>query len=246
MPNRIRAKLTILIIISFLLSYSVSVLADGYGEELKKHNYSGYIDYLNWAKGHDGLDAFIESLEKVNLDSLSESESKALLINAYNAGMIWLIIQNYPVEGVFEIKPKVFEQKAINIGGVMMSLDNIENDYLRKTGDHRIHFAIVCGSMGCPDLSAEVFKADMLDEQFDKAARNYLSQPKGLVIEKDPPVILLSMLFKWFGNDFGKTNAERLEVLSQYLSEEDAEFMLENANKAIVRYMDYDWSLNGD
>lgn len=170
MPNRTRAKLIILVIASFLLSHSVSAIAGNYEEELKKYNYSGYIDYLNWAKSHEGLDTYIESLRMINLGSLSKNESKALLINAYNAGMIWLIIQNYPIEGVFDIEPKVFEQKAINIGGAMMSLDNIEHNYLRKTGDHRIHFAIVCGSIGCPDLSADLYNAEGLDEQLDKAA----------------------------------------------------------------------------
>jgi hypothetical protein len=160
--------------------------------------------------------------------------------------MIWLILQNYPVEGVFDIKPKVFEQKAINIGGVMVSLDDIENNYLREMGDNRIHFAIVCGSRGCPDLSPLIYDAKTLDERLDEAAREYLSQPRGMVIEEETGVVLLSMIFDWFGSDFGDTPSEVLKALSRYLPDEQAEFLRENAQKVMVRYIDYDWSLNGD
>jgi hypothetical protein len=231
-----------------LLFSSLDALAstEKYEGELNKYVNSGYVDYKNWSKNHEGLDEFMKSLETVVLDSLSIPESKALLINAYNAGMIWLILQNYPVEGVFDIRPKVFEQKAINIGGEMLSLDDIENGYLRKMKDHRIHFAIVCGSNGCPDLSSEVYDAGTLDERLDSAAREYLSRPKGMVVEEEKKVVLLSKLFDWFGSDFGKTDAEILEQLSRYLPDGEAAFIHENAQKVMIRYIEYDWSLNGD
>jgi len=130
--------------------------------------------------------------------------------------------------------------------GFVESLDDIENNYLRETGDNRIHFVIVCASKGCPDLSPRIYNAETLDERLDEAARKYLSQPKGMVIEKDTGVVLLSMIFNWFGSDFGDTPAEVLKAFSRYLPDEQAEFLRENSQKVIVRYIDYDWSLNGD
>jgi len=229
-----------------VFSFNSWASTEKYEEELKSFIISDYIDYKNWSKEHDGLDEYAEFLKTVELDSLSENEFKALLINAYNAGMIRLIIQNYPIEGVFDIVPEVFEQKTINIGGRMLSLDDIEHNYLRKTGDCRIHFAIVCGSKGCPDLSSEIYKAESLEEQLDAAARKYLSQSKGMVIERESSVVLLSMVFKWFGPDFGEIEAERLEVLSQYLPDDQAGFVRENIETVMLRYIEFDWSLNGD
>lgn len=235
-----------LVLVIILPVWNTLASTEKYREELKYYVVSGYVDYKNWSKDHKGLDEFVNSLETANLDSLPDNQRQALLINAYNAAMIWLILKNYPIEGVFDIKPKVFEQKAINIGGVLLSLDEIENDYLREMADNRIHFAIVCGSNGCPDLPSELYDAETLDERLDEAGRKYLSQPKGMVIEKETGVVLLSSIFKWFGSDFGEKNAEILVELSRYLPDEKAEFVRENAGNVIVRFVDYDWSLNGE
>jgi hypothetical protein len=245
MPVKI-LSLIIVLNISLFAAIGVFDSAEKYGEELSRYVESGNIDYKNWSGDHEGLDEFIESLKSVNLDSLSTDESKALLVNAYNAGMVWLILQNYPINGIFDIKPKVFEQKAINIGGEMLSLDEIENNLLRKLGDHRIHFVIVCGSIGCPDLSSEIYRPDILDRQLDSAAEKYLAQSKGMVIERDSLRVSLSSVFKWFGPDFGETNEERLIALSRYLEKEDAEFIHKNAGVIEIRYIEYNWSLNGE
>jgi hypothetical protein len=240
------SNIIISIMILMFLASNTPASTEKYRDELKKYVNSGYVDYKSWSKDHEGLNEFMRSLETVDLDSLSDKEARALLINAYNAGMIWLILKNYPVEGVFDIKPKVFEQKTINIGGEMLSLDEIENDYLRKMGDNRIHFAIVCGSNGCPDLPSEMYDAETLENRLDDKARKYLSQPKGMVIEKENGVVQLSMIFNWFGSDFGNTPAEILVALSPYLPDEKAEYIRENSKKVMVRFIDYDWTLNGD
>jgi hypothetical protein len=220
--------------------------AEKYGAELEKYVKSGFVDYKSWSKEHDGLDGFIESLKNAKLDSLSANQTKALLINAYNAGMIKSILENYPLESVSDIEPNVFGQKSIDIGGKMYSLDDIENGFLRKMGDNRIHFTIVCGSMGCPDLSSEIYRPQAIDEQLDSAGKRYLSQDKGMTIDKDSATVSVSMIFNWFGSDFGKTEAEQLVALSQYLDKEDAAFIRENADKIKVNYIDYNWSLNGE
>jgi len=235
-----------IIIIWNLPSMSAPVSTEKFAEELGKYVSSGYVDYKNWSKDHEGLDEFMKSLETAVLDSLSADEYKALLINAYNAGMIWLILREYPIESVFEIKPKVFEQQVINIAGRMLSLDDIEQKYLGMLGDNRIHFAIVCGSVGCPDLSSQIYEAENLDERLDDAARKYLSQPRGLVIEEDTGEVLLSMLFDWYSADFGSSRPAVLKALSQYMPEQQAEYVRENASNVKVRFIDYDWSLNGD
>lgn len=228
-----------------MISAASAADIEGYGRELHRHVINGYVDYKNWSENHEGLDQFIKSLEDSHLDSLSHNEKMSLLINAYNAGMIWLIFQNYPIKSVLDIQPKVFGQLAINIGGKLLSLDDIENGYLRKMGDNRIHFAIVCGSRGCPDLSSDPYSPDSLDQQLDAAARNYLSQEKGMQIDQDSGLVMLSSIFDWFGSDFGKDNVEKLDALSKYLPETEAEYLRKNAATITVKYMQYDWSLNG-
>lgn len=241
--------MTALFIMSSALTI-VSTPADpsSYGEELGKYVSEGSVDYEEWSRDRDGLDSYIASLGSVDLEDMPEKERKTLFINAYNAFMIWLILEHYPIESVNEIKPKVFEQKSLDLGSVKVSLDRIEHEYLRPMGDPRIHFAIVCGSKGCPDLSSELYRPESLDEQLDEAGRRYLSQPKGLVVENvdtDRPVVKLSKIVEWFGGDFGETRALQLRALAVYAPPEYQNILRRKADTARIEYIEYDWSLNG-
>ena len=216
----------------------------GYHEELGLYITEGRVDYKAWQDDRDGLNRFIASLEKADLGALSGNEKKALLINAYNACMIWMVLKHYPIEGVFDIKLKPFKHKVFNLGGETISLDYIEHDVLRKMGDPRIHFAIVCASIGCPDLMPEAYQADRLDEQLDEAARRYFSQKKGLQVLSDPPRVKLSMLFDWFGGDFGRNKVEKLHFIAAYAPEKWQQLLTNKAKKMNIKYIEYDWALN--
>ncbi len=218
---------------------------EGFNSELGTYVKDGVVDYQSWSGDRAGLDAFITSLADVDLESLSETQSKTLLINAYNAFMVWMILEHYPINGVLDIKPKVFKQKKLNLGGEMVSLDNIEHDHLRKMGDPRIHFAIVCGSKGCPDLASEAYTVEKLDTQLDKAAQRYLSLPKGLVVDEETSVVKLSKILDWFGGDFGETERERLQALAQFAPEKHRDLLRGKHGRVKVKYIEYDWSLNG-
>jgi hypothetical protein len=217
----------------------------GYSGELQKYVRDGFVDYRSWSGDRKGLDAFVASLRTVKLEILAPDEKKALLINAYNACMVWMILEHYPVNGVSDIKPKPFKQAVFNLGGRKVSLDHIEHQELRKMGDPRIHFAIVCASKGCPDLVPEIYTAEILDEQLDTAASRYFSQPKGLQVKTDPPAVKLSMLFDWFGDDFGGNKGERLQFVARYAPGKWQKMLKRKNPKVALSYIEYDWSLNG-
>jgi len=217
----------------------------GYSAELQKYVGDGFVDYTSWSADRKGLNAFVVSLKAVKLETLAPDEKKALLINAYNACMIWIVLEHYPVKGVFDIKPKPFKQEIFDLGGKKVSLDYIEHQQLRKMGDPRIHFAIVCASKGCPDLVPEIYVADILDEQLDDAARRYFAQPKGLQVESDPPGVKLSMLLDWFKDDFGRDKMEILQFVARYAPGKWQKPLVKKGRKTAISYIEYDWSLNG-
>jgi len=216
----------------------------GYQEELVLHVEDGYVNYRAWSEDRDGLDRFVDSLKEADLNAFSQNEKKALLINAYNACMIWIILKHYPLKSVFDIEPKPFKQEIFNLGGKLVSLDFIEHEQLRKMGDPRIHFAIVCASIGCPDLNTQVYQAENLDEQLEGAARRYFSQKKGLRVQAGPPRVYLSMLFDWFGEDFGENKRERLQFAARFAPLKWRKFLRNKAKKISIDYIEYDWSLN--
>lgn len=232
-----------------LLQFSILAAApiDGYDTSLGKYVAEGAVNYEAWQDDRTGLDEYVSSLAAEDLEQLNENERKALWINAYNAFMLAWMLDNYPVKSVNDTK-KPFKERRFLLAGEKVSLDDIEHKRLRKMGDPRIHFAIVCASKGCPDLAGTVYRASILDEQLNGAARRYFSQSKGLQFESNwlgKPVVKLSKILKWFGEDFGSSDEQKLKFAAEYAPVEIQEKLAVHINDAKVSYLDYDWSLNG-
>jgi hypothetical protein len=197
----------------------------------------------------------------------SPEEKLSFWINAYNAFTIKAIIDNYPIKGsVFSIYPRnsirqingVWDKLQFRAVGKTVTLEEIEHEILRKQfNEPRIHFAIVCASLGCHDLRNEAYKADIINEQLENAAIIFINNPqKGVEINSATKVVNISKIFKWFGEDFidgfGKTllfndrdtkDRTVLNFITNHLKSYKQKAFLEN-NRFKISYLDYDWSLN--
>ena len=122
------------------------------------------------------------------------------------------------------------------------SLEQIEFEVLREMEEPRIHFAIVCASVGCPRLLNEAYAADKLDEQLTINAKDFFSRGQNLRVDAADGVIHLSSILSWFGSDFGDSQSARLAYLTPYLPA--AAVPVAGNPKTRVKYLDYDWSLN--
>ena len=128
------------------------------------------------------------------------------------------------------------------IAGKMRTLNEIEHEILRKMDEPRIHVAIVCASVSCPDLRSEAYTVDKLDSQLDDQLRLFLvNTEKGLRVDTKKGRIYLSSIFKWFKEDFESKGGVR-KYLAPY-APESTKAALKN-NKLSVYYLDYDWDLN--
>jgi len=82
-----------------------------------------------------------------------------------------MVLNHWPVTSIKDIgscvKP-VWNKTAGSIGGKEMILGMIEHKILRSLNEPRIHMAIVCASISCPDLRTEAYRADKLDEQLNQ------------------------------------------------------------------------------
>ena len=214
----------------------------------------GHVDYGCFGRHEEQLDRYLATLAETDPRALPSAEALALWINAYNAFTVKLILSRYPdLESINDI-PRRWKRRDWLVGGERYSLDHIEHEILRKEFEEpRIHFAIVCASKSCPDLAPEAYVADRLDAQLTSAARNFLADPdKGLRTQREDRGsrgyryrILLSSIFKWFRKDFGSHNTELLDFLELYVSPMDRVFLEEHRDELSIRFMSYDWSLNG-
>lgn len=191
------------------------------------------------------LDAFIDYLAALPLAQLTPLQQKAYWINLYNSLTVRIILDNPGVASVREIKsgwfrPGPWGLDLIEVDGVALTLDDIEHRILRPIfGDPRIHFAVNCASLGCPNLAEKPYLASKLDQQLDTAASEFINHPRGASIRGD--TLTLSSIFKWYGGDFGEGVPARLNWVSSYADPSLAEQLDKWSGR--IRY-DYDWGLN--
>lgn len=206
--------------------------------------YQGF-DYRGLRTDRRAFDAQLAGLARFDPGTLGGKKEKlAFWINAYNLAMVGKVLDNPGVESVLKIKgdPPVFKAVAIQIGGKQYSLDQIEHQILRKLGEPRIHFAIVCASVSCPDLRPEAYTAAKLVGQLDDQARKFLANPsKGLTLDPAARKLTVSKIFEWFGEDFGGPVGFRRFI--QQTRSKDAKIPADLAGFQID-YFPYNWKLN--
>ena len=191
----------------------------------------------------------VASLAAVDPDALGSREERlAFWINAYNILAIDVVVENYPVASIRDVGSflsPVWKREAGQIHGRAYTLDEIEHRILRPMGEPRVHVAIVCASTSCPGLLREPWRPETLEAQLDGAMRAWLADTeKGLRIDESGRTVYLSKIFRWFSEDFEKRGGV-IEFAKAYAPEPARRWLEANGARASVRYMDYDWNLNG-
>lgn len=192
------------------------------------------VDYDAWSKDPRHGDAF-SILTKLDPNNLAGKEKMAFWMNTYNFLTIHLIIENQERESILNLGSlfsNPWKKHSWRIGGESISLHDIEHRILRKLGDARIHFAINCASVSCPDLRRESYKVASLDQQLEDQVRKTLAnQGKGLRMDKG--TLHLSKIFDWYRQDF--QNKDIRGWIREYVPVD---------TDADIKFMEYDWSLN--
>ena len=193
------------------------------------------------------LEDYVAALAAVAIDRYNRDEQQAYWINLYNALTVRLILQHYPVESIrdIDISPGLFsdgpwDKALITVAGEALTLNDIEHRILRPIwGDPRIHYAVNCASVGCPNLARKAFTGANTETLLELGARDYVNSPRGTRLESDRLVI--SSIYVWFQEDFGGNEEGIVAHLLRY-----AEPALAARLKEAGPPQDhaYDWSLN--
>jgi len=243
----LRVQLILLIFISLIRVGGAYAAVDHslYGDLLQKYAQNGVVDYAGFKRDEARLDQYLEVLKNTKTDSLDRNDQFAFYINAYNAWTIKLILTGYP--GIDSIKDlsglfkSAWEKEIARIDGKVVTLDYLEHDILRpRFKDPRVHFAINCASKGCPPLISEPYRGDVLDRQLDRVTTDFLNDPERNRMEGK--TLYVSKIFKWFKDDFSK------DVVGFFLKYTEGSFrkdLAANRDKIKIKYLDYDWTLNG-
>lgn len=213
---------------------------------------NGMVDYRAWkgsAADIADLDGYLQQLAGAKIAAGSPRGAVlAFWINAYNAVTVRGILREYPTSSIRNHTAalwgyNIWKNLLLPVEGTNYSLEDIEHKMLRPTGEFRIHFAIVCASLGCPPLRNEAYVSDRLGEQLDSNGRAFFADPKKFQADPTGESISLSPIMEWFSEDFGADRAAQLRTVAPLLPTEAARKLALSGN-ASVRYLDYDWDLN--
>lgn len=192
------------------------------------------------------LDDYIAKLEGIDPRHYNRSEQFAFWINLYNALTIKVVLDAYPVDTIRKVGSVInmgpWDDKLLTMQGQSVSLNDIEHGILRPIfSDNRVHYAVNCASFGCPNLSAQAYTAENLDEQLDEAATAFINSAKGVNVIEGENKLVLSSIYNWFAVDFGGDREGVFEHLLEYAEDPLADVLLEFDGE--VEYQ-YDWQLN--
>lgn len=214
---------------------------------------NGLVDYAAWkasAQDQAALDAYLAQLSASSISRESDRAAQlSFWINAYNALTIKGILREYPTTSIRNHTAKLFgyniwKDLKLAVGGESYSLDAMEHEILRKMGEPRIHFAIVCASIGCPRLLNEAYDAKTLDSQLSANAKAFFADRSKFRYDSATGEFSVSPILKWFAEDFGNDQAAQLRAIAPYLPDAAARTAAANGGNARVVYLDYDWGLN--
>jgi len=198
-----------------------------------------WVDYSGLKQEPD-FNKLVKSIETFPTEHLDgKAESLSFYINAYNILAIKMVLDHWPVSSIKDagswLKP-VWDKAAGKINGNEITLGMIEHEILRPMDEPRIHMAIVCASLSCPDLRREAYHAEILEEQLEDQTRQFLNNSaKGLRFENGK--IITSRIFDWFREDFTGNDGIRTFIRKYVAIPDDID---------LKATMPYNWNLNGD
>lgn len=196
------------------------------------------VDYAA-LKQSGAIEAIYQQLASFPVASLNgKDETLAFYINTYNILAIKIVVDHWPVDSIKDIghffRP-VWGKDAGRIGGETVSLDDIENNFIRPLGEPRIHLAIVCASVSCPDLRKEPYTAEKINQQLDEQTTAFLqNKKKGLYIKDNE--VHISKIFSWFAKDFKAVGGVSAFIRHYYPG-----LSVKNTIEADINY---DWAVN--
>lgn len=224
---------------------------------------TGRVDYAALKAASADLDRFAAELAARSpvshpQDFPTRESQLAYWINTYNALAIRGVIEAWPVKSVLDIgllPHSFFWRKSFTVGGRPMTLDNIENDFLRKQfAEPRIHFAIVCASNSCPRLQRQAYTAENVERLLEENARFYVNEPRNLRIDPARNRVTLAHLYTFprYRGDFeNHVRAKNISGTGNLLLDY-VRLYTNPANRAAldalknprVEHFDYDWGIN--
>ena len=202
----------------------------------------GRVDFARLAQSPRDLELYVRHVAEIDPDSDAGAfptvqARLAHHLNAYNALSMYGVIElGIPRTNAGLRKVRFFFLRRYEIAGRKESLHAYESR-IRAIGEPRVHFALNCMSVSCPQLPRVPFRAAEIEQQLDAAARSFVNDAKYVQVDSGARTVRLSAIFKFCTNDF-LVAADSLIAYINRLRKDPipADYTVE--------FLPYDWTIN--
>ena len=209
---------------------------EDYESLLRKYVSGSGVRYQAWkAQPADvaKLRGVTGAIGRQSVRGMSRNDQLAFYLNAYNAWILQVALEKYPVKSLKKSEWRFFKKDRIVVAGKKMSFDDLEHGLIRpRFAEARVHFALNCAARSCPPLHGKAFRGKTLDRTLDSLTRTHLHHWRGVSESKGK--VYVSKLFDWFEKDFVQSGGSVRGFIEKY----------RKLPRDVDGYLDYDWSLN--
>lgn len=212
--------------------------AEALARALARVDERGLVDYESLRQDASSLNAFLTYVAAFSPDSdpdrfPSAASRLAYYLNVYNALVLYAVTDS-------DVRPKdekrFYRRTKMMVGGSLRTLSDIEAS-ISELKDARAYFALCGGAKGHPRLGPAPYEAGTLEAQLDKAARDFLDDPRNVAVDRAKKVVRLSEVLR----RRKKVLLDRAETLAAYANRFREDKVPENYK---VEFLPFDWSLN--
>lgn len=230
--------LAVALLFSFVShSQSLVELESSTNAFLQSHLKGGGIDYAGISKDKSQLTDLRARYAAANTIDISPKQHLSFWINAYNITVIGSIMDHWPTTSPQSISG-FFDSEKHTIAGIELTINQIEKEQILKIhADARVHFVLVCGAKGCPQISSEAFTADNVDAQLNERTKVALDDPNFMRIDDEKQIVGLSQIFNWYEKDFKASHPSVKGFINAHRSTPLPE-------KFKIEHYSYDWTVN--
>jgi hypothetical protein len=201
----------------------------------KKYVANSKVDYAAVKSNSSDLETLLNLTENANLNGLTDNETKAFWINAYNLHVIKGVVAKYPVKSPLDV-PGFFDKIQYTVAGNKITLNDIENKKIReKYNDARIHFVLVCGANSCPPIIEGAYFPETLEKQLNEQTKLALNNPNFIKVSKGK--VSVSQIFEWYKKDFITKKSNEIDFINKFRT-------TKISSNSKLGYYTYDWTLN--
>ncbi len=150
-----------------------------------------------------------KTIAHISLKGISEDDTKAFYINAYNVAVIDEL-NRHPEIKTIENVADFYTSTRFMVAHKIVTLKSLRQYLMTEFKDPRIHFALHLGGLSAPLIPVEAFSHQKSNKQLDFITKKYVNDLTTVKVKSRSKLLLLPEFMKWNIIDFKARSPQQL------------------------------------